>query len=53
MSETPRRCRHCASERLTTTSDSWNVVREVCLDCGYTREQEPDEGNESTQETAA
>jgi hypothetical protein len=43
MSEIDTVCPHCMSETMQRREpDAWGGVVEQCLDCGYTRETEPE-----------
>jgi Zn ribbon nucleic-acid-binding protein len=35
-------CPYCMAETMQRRLNAWNGIVEQCLDCGYTREREPE-----------
>jgi hypothetical protein len=45
MREIDTVCPYCCAETMQETVNAFGGTVERCLDCGYTREREPDEVN--------
>jgi hypothetical protein len=45
-------CPYCCAETMQETVNAFGGTVEQCLDCGYTREREPETTQDASQEAA-